>query len=359
MIRINPKNFQSIFTSHQTPTLIFYALFLFVATSTLTYYLLGQQSNSIHLPQNPSTAASFSQPPTIPPDLDQLKQINIALFGHGDAGHEGGGLTDAILIAHFDRENNHFALISLPRDLWIPYPDGSNNKLNAAFVKNPDTATIAKQSLQTITGLPIHYFIAVDFFGIQAIVDELKGVTINLPENFSDPWYPIRGRELDLCGMSPEEIDEVHQKYSGFELEKQFDCRYEHINLSAGQQQLDGSLALKLARSRHGSSDFARSQRQQLILLAIKDKLLSLGALTNAPDIYTQLAHTFSSDLSLEAIGPIAATLTNFPEFTSSQINLSSENILTESTGPAGQYILSPKSDWSSIHSYLNDQMSQ
>ncbi len=354
------SNPNPLFTKLQNNPLFLaiYLVVIFLTSLSISYFTLQlffPKNNSLVNPtSNPKSDDDITEiiTPTEPPQ----DELNIILLGHGDAGHDGGHLTDSITLAHFDLNLQKLALISIPRDLWVDLPGGKTNKLNAAYAQDFDKASVIKQAIQKVTGLTPHYFIGVDFFGIQAIIDELDGIEITLEETFEDPFYPIRGRELDLCGMSPEKIEEVHQKYSGFQLERQFECRYEQIYYKQGTHQINGAEALKIARSRHGSSDFARSQRQQAILLGIKQDLLSLDAVKNAPDIFKQLSHTFTSDIDLGAIAGIAPTLTNIKDFQITQINLSTENTLTESTGPQGQYILIPQQN-QSLSSYIQSQL--
>lgn len=339
----------------------FVLFFLSVILSTLIF---GRLYHQITFPDETDIVSAVNDidydDPTPAPLPQDLQTVNILLLGHGDAGHQGGNLTDAMLLAHFDPQNNRFALISIPRDSWVKFPDGVNRKLNSAFSLDPNSAAIAKTVISQITGLNVNYFIDVNFFGLTAIVDELDGIDVNLPQSFEDPWYPIRGKEQDPCEFSPAEIAELTNTLTGFELEKQFTCRYEQLSFKVGINHIDGATALKLARSRHSGSDFARSQRQQAILLGIKDKLLSLDALGKIGSIYHQLEHTFHSDLDLGITKSLADLIIEFPQYHTILVNLSTTNVLQTGTGPGGQFILIPKSNesgWASIRQYINQEL--
>jgi polyisoprenyl-teichoic acid--peptidoglycan teichoic acid transferase len=103
-----------------------------------------------------------------------------------------------------------------------------------------------------ITGQSINHYLVVDFRGFQKIVDVLGGVEVDVPHDLIDRMYPVDGQD-----------------------------RYTTLIIRMGLQHFDGSTALKYARSRHSTSDFDRSERQQAIIKAIKEKALSAGFLTN------------------------------------------------------------------------------
>ena len=357
---------------HRRYYFILFLIILFVISTILALAVLSrlQQSPTIQeqivTPLVTEDIRGMTTTIDIIPALIPEEQTshNILLLGHGDQGHPGGYLTDAMLVAHFNTKTNQFALISIPRDIWVKFSTGQMGKLNAAFVKDSSTASIAKSAVQTITGLPIQYYIEVNFYGLTAIVDEFDGIEIDLPHSFEDPWYPIRGREQDPCDKAPEEIAELTNTMSGFRLEQQFECRYETLSFKQGKNEIDGADALKLSRSRHSGdngSDFSRSIRQQAILLGLKEELLSLDAIDNYPDIFDQLSHTLTTDLNLGILKSLSDLLINISDYTYTSINLSTTNVLSTSTGPAGQFILLPKSQsgWTSVHQFITEQLKQ
>ncbi len=299
-------------------------------------------------------------------------QLNVVLLGYGGAGHEGGFLTDVIQVVNVNFETQKIALISIPRDLWVELPNGKKAKVNEAFTLGEDAnqpvlsgGEVSKQMASAITGLPINYFIAVDFVGFQRLIGyTLDGIEIDNPETLDDPWYPLKGEELNTCGMTPEEVAEVSQQYSGFELEKQFECRYEHLHYPAGKIMMEGGDALKYVRSRHGSpgGDFSRSQRQDAVLIGMKDKLISLEALNKAPEMYQTATEHVTTDLDLDAVKFLVPFLKNATNFKIDSVTLSTENVLMNSKSATGQYILLPKNGnglWDSIHQYIQQEIQQ
>ncbi|MCA9324617.1 LCP family protein [Candidatus Saccharibacteria bacterium] len=216
-------------------------------------------------------------------------RINILLLGNGGPGHDGPDLTDTMMVASVDPVNGSAVLLSVPRDLWVAVPGYGNMKINAAYAmgkykslgkwdaSNSDTAAVragfktADQVVEEVLGIDIHYNMVVNFSAFKKGVDAVGGITVNVPEQLYDRsmawenhWNPVLAK--------------------------------------AGIQEFDGKKALLYVRSRHSSSDFARSERQRAVIVALKQKAVSLGTLSNPLKI-SQLMNAFGSnvvtDLSL------------------------------------------------------------
>lgn len=197
---------------------------------------------------------------------DQLKgegdgRINILLIGIGGVGHPGGTLADTIMIASIDPTNKKLAMMSIPRDLRVPLPGGGSGKINSAHaIGESQEAGKGPQALMDtvskVLDLPIHYYVRVDFAGFEKFIDALGGVTVDVPKMLYDPFFP----DAKMIGYQP-------------------------LTVKAGTQTMNGLLALKYARSRETTSDFDRAARQQLILLAVRSKLISANTLANPQKI--------------------------------------------------------------------------
>lgn len=189
-------------------------------------------------------------------------RINILLLGIGGANHEGGYLADTIMLASIKPSTKQVALISIPRDLSLPNRNGQWQKINSihAYAEARESGSGGEAMIDLMSfnlNIPIHYYVRLDFQGFIKVIDELGGIEVNVENNLNDYQYPIMGEE-----ENPD-----------------YYARYEHLSIEKGLQKMDGSLALKYARSRYAAglegSDFARARRQQLILSAVKEKLLS------------------------------------------------------------------------------------
>lgn len=347
------------------------ALFIVTASAIGTYLAIGKNQvlstagmkKTTNLPTKRTEEITEQAP-------KDLKTLNFLLLGYGGPGHQGGYLTDVIQIAHFNFEKNLIALISIPRDLWVELPNGSQAKINQAFTLGDNPAEpvksggqVSKEMASIVTGLPIDYFIAVDFVGFKrAIGINLGGIKVNVPETLEDPWYPIKGEELNPCGHSPEEIAQLTNELSGFELEKQFECRYEHLLFKKGMVQMEGGDALKYVRSRHGSSagDFSRSQRQHAVLKGIKNKLFSLEALDDVPGFFKEVSQNTTTDIDLKIAKYLAPAIKSSRDFEIKSLVISTDNVLTSSKSSSGQFILIPKAgsnQWQEIHNLISSEI--
>jgi len=186
-------------------------------------------------------------------------RINILLLGMGGPGHDGPYLTDTNIILSIQPSTKQIAMISVPRDLGVEI-GGAIRKINYANaygeVNSPGNGgEYARQIFAKTFNLDIPYYIRVDFKAFEDLINEVGGISIDVVHPFTDSQFP-------------------GPNYS-----------YQTITFTAGIQTMDGERALQYARSRHGNngegSDFARARRQQQILSALKEKLLSFGTYTN------------------------------------------------------------------------------
>jgi LCP family protein required for cell wall assembly len=191
-------------------------------------------------------------------------RINILLLGNGGPGHDGADLTDTILLASIDPITDKAVLLSIPRDLWVRIPGNGSQKINAAYAdgksqsdsktesgQREDGIALLDKTLQPVLdGVQIHYHVLLDFSAFKQMVDALGGVTVNVPETLYDPTIAWENHGNAVIARK-------------------------------GVQTLSGSQALLYARSRETSSDFARGERQRLLIAAIKEKALSAGTFTN------------------------------------------------------------------------------
>lgn len=324
------------------------AIFLVLGIIILVYWFFFRKASPLVSPQPAAPTESRFNFEISPAPKGQF---NLLLLGQGDPSHEGSNLTDSMMVLHLDTNKKTASMIFIPRDLWVGY------KINEAYSKGG--LKQAEEAVSFVTGLPIQNAILIDFNGFIQAIDSLGGVEVMVAQAFDDYYFPIQGKELEICDKSPEEVAQLSATLSGFELEKQFPCRFEHIHFDAGKTHMDGAIALKFARSRHSAqsgSDFDRGKRQQAILIGIKDKLLSLDALKNVDEFFNQMVKLVKTDLDLEGVKAIAALIIAPEEYKISQIIPSEENVLVASKSPSGQAILLPKAgenNWDSFRDFI------
>jgi len=219
-------------------------------------------------------------------------RVNFLLLGMAGGYHDGGILTDTIIVLSLNTKTNKAAMLSIPRDLYIQIPQDGYTKINAVFsigesknteniqnlkssqeekISETSGADLAKETVSSIIGIPIHYYMRMDFEGFKKIVDTLGGVDVYVKEDLYDPYYPTE------------------------------DYKYQIFQITKGVHHLDGATALMYVRSRETTSDFDRSKRQQQVLASIKDKaeklsILNIGKITELSKI---LGDSIKTDLTI------------------------------------------------------------
>lgn len=316
--------------------------------------------------------------------------VNVLLLGMAGGRHAGATLTDTIIIASYNLKTHKGSLISIPRDLWLP---ALHVKINAVYQtgrQKKDGLDLAKVVMGNVVGLPIHYALRVDFSGFVKAIDILGGTEVIVDRSFDDYNFPIAGKEEDLCGNSEEERDFNEEEAVKLNIPpgrhkvlitpegniatdsakedqgtKYFNCRFERISFKKGKTLMDGETALKFVRSRHGTngeaSDFARSKRQQKILEAFKEKVLSLETLFN-PEKISELVKNFGQSVDTDiSVKDSLEFLRLLGKSKSSQNFVLDDSLLIE-PNPAdygGAYVLiSQDDDFSTIQSYVRKILS-
>ncbi|HTK03229.1 MAG TPA: LCP family protein [Alphaproteobacteria bacterium] len=212
-----------------------------------------------------------------------IGQVNILILGTGGENHTAGDLTDVMMVASVSP--GRVNVISLPRDLWIPE---IRAKINTAY--HYGGIDLTKTSVEKVLDLPINHYVLLDFSGFTKIIDVLGGIEVQVDNEFEDKLYPIAGRENDPC----------------------IACRYEVVEFKKGLQVMNGETALKFVRSRHATgdegTDTARSSRQQKVIDAIKNKILSPKVILNPKQIQA-LYKVFKNSVQTDIDNKIGITL--------------------------------------------------
>lgn len=223
---------------------------------------------------------------------------NVLLLGIGGEGHDGGDLTDTMILISVNSAKNFVIMTPIPRDIWLP---SIEKKINAAYGAGEEKRQgggliTSKDAVKEILDVDVDYVVRIDFTGFEKAVDTLGGVKVYVDQEFIDTKYPRAGHENDTCGI------DLSTMSAQILTDDMFPCRYETLHFNQGLIQMSGEEALKYARSRHAETtegtDFARSTRQQKVLLAMKDKffstqtLLSAGKLTELLTLYKNYIQT-------------------------------------------------------------------
>lgn len=263
-------------------------------------------------------------------------RINILLLGMGGKNHEGGMLTDTIMLVSLNPVEKKAAILSIPRDLSVPIEGRGWRKINNvnayAEVQSAGSGGLAtSQTVSDILDIPIDYYVRIDFQGFINIIDELGGINVYIDNVLEDKRYPVMGKEEDPS----------------------YENRYEHLYIDKGWQTMDGDLALKYVRSRHAygaeGSDFARSKRQQKVLEAAKEKFLSKNTLFNPKtiaDIIGELNDHVSTNLKAWEMIKLWNTFKDIEgkDIVNKGLNNSPNGLLVDMISEEGAYLLTPRS---------------
>lgn len=249
-------------------------------------------------------------------------------------------MADTVILVHVNHNNEAIQLISVPRDLY--YRGRKINVLYPSFGGGRFAAELGE-----ITGLDVSGYLAIDMYAFIDAVNIVGGIDVTLDEPLIDPTY--------------------RTKDAG---------RWSTLFYPAGTHTLSGIEALRLARSRHTSSDFGRAERQQAILGSLKEKLASLSArnMGTVYDLVTTLLQYVDTDLSSYELARLLTRSRNYD--ITGQVVLNTDNILYHTysnlyySGKSadevdedfykGAWILLPKEDnWNAIRWYIRELLGE
>jgi LCP family protein required for cell wall assembly len=185
--------------------------------------------------------------------------------------------SDSILLVRTEPSRNRLAFLSIPRDLRVEIPGYGANKINAAFQLGG--AALTMKTVRSLTGLQPNHVVLVDFDDFKEVIDALGGVTIDVPK-------PILSNRFDC----PYATDARCQEWQGWRFAK-------------GEQELSGKRALIYSRVRENrldpaENDLTRGERQQAVVEAMTDQIVSLKTFLRLPFIGDDLVKPLTTDLS-------------------------------------------------------------
>jgi LCP family protein required for cell wall assembly len=185
--------------------------------------------------------------------------------------------SDSIMLVRTDPDKHRISYLSVPRDLRVDIPGHGTGKINAAFALGGPA--LAMQTITGVTGIEINHIVLVDFNSFRDLIDELGGVTVNVPA-------PIVSNRFDCPFPTASQC----QRWEGWRFAK-------------GKQKLDGRRALIYSRIRENrlnpaENDLTRGERQQAVVQAIGDKLTSPGTLLKLPFVGDDLLKPLATDLT-------------------------------------------------------------
>ena len=250
-----------------------------------------------------------------PPAWDGAQRVTLLLMGldYRDwVSGEGPPRTDTMILFTIDPINRTAGMLSIPRDLWVSIPGYSYGRINTAYqlgeaYKLPGGGPgLAIETVEELLGVPIEYYALVDFYAFERFIDEIGGVKVTIPEKIN---------------VDPLGDDNVK-------------------TLRPGVQTLSGELALAYARARKTEGgDFDRAERQQQIIMGIRNQVLRYNILTTmigkAGLLYNELSSGVHTNLNLDQALKLAWLASQIPV----------ENIKKGIIGPPDQVSLAVSPD--------------
>ncbi len=199
-------------------------------------------------------------------------------------------LTDSIIVLTLNPQTQAAGMLSIPRDLLVrPTSINREVKINMVHPIGEDSGVpgggpaLLQEAIEELTGYPIDYYVRINFEGFKKIIDLIGGVDIDVPYDIVDHKYPTENYGI------------------------------EELRISKGLQHMDGELALKYARTRHADSDYRRADRQQQVIMAIKNKVTQPGMMASLlprlPGLAIAMANSVQTDMPVEKALALARTV--------------------------------------------------
>jgi LCP family protein required for cell wall assembly len=230
--------------------------------------------------------------------------------------------TDTMILLTIDPLTKTAGMLNIPRDLWVNIPGFEYGRINTAYplgiaYEVPGGGPQqAMDTVKSLLGVPIDYYAIIDFSAFEQFIDELGGINVTVSSEIS----------VDPIGKG------------------------NTVVLKPGNYLLDGPTALAYARARHTEGgDFDRAQRQQQVILAIRDRIVELGptqVASRVPAIYNDLAAGIHTNLSLDAALKLGWLALDIPMTSVQRGAIAPPNAVSFAKSPDGtQDILIPVPD--------------
>lgn len=274
--------------------------------------------------ETPTVAVEPTTPPEATPAPIDPRRVNILLLGIDQRQGETGPFpTDTIMILSLYPAGNSGVMLSIPRDLVVQFPGGLGEaRINTANIVGEREAypgggpELAKRTVSRLLGIPIHYYVMVNFDAFITLVNVIGEVEVCPPERIDDPKYP-------------------DGSYG-----------YKHVVFEPGCQELGAERLLEYARTRRTEGgDIDRAARQQEVILGIREKVLSVGGattlVTDAFTIWESVADNVRTDLELEQMITLALIAETIPLENIEGASISYSEV-EFGTGPNGEEVLIP-----------------
>jgi len=204
--------------------------------------------------------------------VERGEKVNLLVLGIDYIKGATARRSDSMMLVSIDAETNKASLISIPRDLYLKYPEDKFYRVNAAYAI--DGAQLAREMVSNFLGVPINYHLVIDYRGFKEIVDLIGGVDITVDERLQ---YTDKAGDLN-------------------------------IDIKPGPQTLNGTEALGYMRYRGNESDLKRISRQQKFLRAVLQSSIQLKGWSQIKGLINTGRKYTKTNLSLMDMYDLAKT---------------------------------------------------
>ncbi len=299
---------------------------------------------------------------------DEGGRTNILIFGtsEDDPGHDAAWLTDSIMVLSVNQETKDAYMVSIPRDLEVKYGQactpGYSGKINVVYGcnyedgKNEEAgAKELMEQVSDVTGLDIPYYAHVNYSVVRDIVKALGTITVNIEGGDGAPGIMDSNFDWKCKGGI--------EYASRATMIKNCPPNGHFIEYPNGPAELDAEHALYLAQARGdgdatyglGRSNPDREQNQQKIIIAMKDKALSTGTLTNVAKVtglIDAIGNNLRTNFETTEIRTLMDLAKDIPNESINRMDLVKEGALTGSGQPSlGQF------NFSGLHTFLKKKL--
>ena len=195
--------------------------------------------------------------------------------------------TQSMILVRVDPQTKQATMLSIPRDLWVPIPSQGMGKISTAYSLGGSQAAI--DAVQANFKIHIDDYVWIGLNGLVKLIDKLGGVNLQVTNPVMDDYYPA-------------DLNSASDPYG-----------YYRVAVLPGATHMDGVHALQYVRSRHGDlrGDFARSERQQQLLLAIKAQASHLNV-ADLPGLASAFQGEIKTSISLDRLRALFSIASDF-----------------------------------------------
>jgi len=263
------------------------------------------------------------------PNWDNHDPFNVLLMGIDDReGDTEPPRSDTMIVMRVNPATNHIVMMSIPRDLLVYIPIADRwDKMNAAYPIGEEQEegqgpSAVMQTIEANFDVRVHYFVTVDFEGFRSIVDTVGGVIIDVPAPVKDDQYPT-----ETFGVT-------------------------RVYFPTGPQKMDGETALRYSRTRHGDNDIARGDRQQQMLIALREQAMDLGLITEAESLIRQFGEMVRYNFNFNQLLALANLGRNVDPNAIARVNLWDAGVLSEHAVEGEPFYF--EADWPAVYELMD-----